>query len=116
MFTIKITDITDSILAMASLRGDITGRGDVLVDNDCYALRHLALTLVPTLLTRNGIDFAKKGDAWRIGPTHLFKAELVLYLSRHVLADITGNPGLVQGLHLRSDYVCHGLTVTPYDL
>lgn len=93
-FKLKVSELTDCVLAMASLRGDITGRGDMLVDNDEYALAVVVRTVVESLLHGRGIPFAATGCGWRVGPTRLHKSELLALAARGILETLrTGIPG-----------------------
>lgn len=88
MFTLYRKTIIGSLLALSALRGDITGRGQLLVDNDEFALTALLDTLVPSFLESNGIDYTSTRAGWRISdtvmPRHVLEKHLVDLLLRHI--------------------------------
>lgn len=91
MFTIKFHEITDGIMAVASLRGDITGRGDTLVDNDERALAEIAAALVPAALHVAGLPYHLTHSGWRIETDSVPKGYLVHLLRQKLLGAVTGS-------------------------
>ena len=88
MITIKYQEIIDQILALSALRGDITARGDMLVDNDEEAMCQLVPVSVGAVLDELGLDFTlrKKGVAVKNWP--LTKERLMRCLVNRMLSHI----------------------------
>ena len=114
IYTISLQEIIDGVLAVSSLRGDISGRGDMLADSDGYAIGVIAASLVPSALLEQDVVFHSTRAGWRVGPTHLHKAEVLQYLRNRMLA-ATGCCDDLRTERLRSAPGAT-LTVTPHDL
>ena len=92
MCKITYKELIDGLLAFSALKGDISGRGHLLVDNDEPALREVLKILVPGLLARTGIPYVEFSNGWRIGETRLSKLRITDYLLRELIGAI-GNAG-----------------------
>lgn len=97
-FHISKTEIIDTVLALSALRGDVTGRGMLLVDNDSVALAAVLKTLVPKCLTEHNIEFQEDDSGWTIGPTAFDRSVLADYLISGLLFRITANEACRPGL------------------
>ena len=92
---IKRKTLIDSVIALASLRGDFTGRGSLLVDTDFEALAVIADRVVPATLSRLGISFTTTEQGWIISSPPSPEATIRLpaveeYLVRVLLSHISG--------------------------
>ena len=63
---ILIEDLVNGCLALSALRGDVTGRGSMLVDNDAYALEELIRLIVPGILRRGGVEYKEVEGGWEV--------------------------------------------------
>ena len=86
MFTIKLTELINAILATASLSGDITARGEILGDNDELALSVLLSPVICETLQINNLPYRKTRKGWRILATDIDKARLLSYLTAVALS------------------------------
>lgn len=85
MITVKTSRICDAVLAHSALRGDITGRGDILVDNDDHALSHIIRMTVPDALERCRIPYSTTCSGWRIESDRYGEGRLLTFLTESVL-------------------------------
>ena len=90
-FKIKIKEIVDALLAYSSLRGDVTGRGDLLVDNDEYAIANLLKITVPGLLADNNISFRTVKSGWHVSTDAYVKEQLLSFLLGRIIDGLTGS-------------------------
>lgn len=77
-------------MALSALRGDITGRGSMLVDNDDAAIEALARVAIPVYLVENGIAYTETVEGWEVGPTTMTEAQLILRISESLLRSHDG--------------------------
>lgn len=80
MYTILRKRLIDSVLAESALRGDITGRGSMLVDNDGVALGRLLDDMVPAALDNYGISYSRTRMGWRIDNDDFTREQIMDYL------------------------------------
>lgn len=85
---IKKERITDAVLALSALQGDITGRGDLLIDNDIPAIEMITDITVPAALATWGIEYETTKCGWRIKCAAEDKDRLTDLLVRAVTIDI----------------------------
>lgn len=88
MIKIKYREIIDGILALSALRGDVTGRGDMLVDNDEYALCQIVPISVGAVLDEFGLDFTLTKKEVVIKNWPLTKERLMRCLINRMLSHI----------------------------
>lgn len=101
MQQILITDITDIILARSALSGDITGRGDMLTDNDTAALEALCRAAVPGLLTSVGLAWQPTAGGWTVENTGACGQSLATWLAEGILNKRTAPPYPTPDCHIR---------------
>lgn len=92
MITIRLVDIVDNIMALSALRGDITGRGSMLVDNDDNALQQLLRTLIPAELSALRLAHVGNDEVWTVDTDAYSSAQLTAYLSDLLHCKISGSP------------------------
>ena len=90
-YTVTYTSIADAVLARSALCGSITKRGNMLVDNDDYALRTIMDTVVPAALWDYNIPYRGHKCGWRVGPTSIPKETLLRYLTGNLLYTLTND-------------------------
>lgn len=98
MITVSKSTLIDNIMAMSALRGDITGRGTMLVDNDDAALGQLLATVVPAALARYAIDVTPSPDGWTVHTSEYNGYQLMAYLSETMLHYVAGQSGTMPAL------------------
>lgn len=99
--TIRYSELSDAIMALSALCGDITRRGNMLVDNDDAALQTLMETLVPAALDDCRIAYNDHPQGWRIGPTSLSRAQILRYLAGKLLFTLSGEASRLTGNNSR---------------
>lgn len=63
---IQGTDIVDAMMARSALRGDITGRGSLLGDNDAQAIERVLRSHVPRALQTLGLSWTASPTGWTV--------------------------------------------------
>lgn len=94
MILIKMSRVVDGLLACSALRGDITGRGRMLVDNDELALRLLLGMYVPAYFKTIGMNSLTVEEGWYVGPTESGEDELTGWLTGRLLKGLFGMTGM----------------------
>lgn len=63
---IQTADIVDAIMARSALRGDTTGRGSLLGDNDTEAIERVLRSQVPRALQTLGLSWTASPTGWAV--------------------------------------------------
>lgn len=93
MIVIKYKEIVNGVLALSALRGDVTGRGDMLVDNDELALNEIIRTVVTPTLSNLGIAYVERKKSVAINDSPLTKHQLLHKFIALIMSGISGDNG-----------------------
>lgn len=102
--------LIDAVLAYSALRGDITGRGHLLVDNDQTALLELLSVIVPSTLSDLGISHVVTDEGVEITATHFTEAQLV----RHIFCSLLRYIGRLTDIDMPDVSISQPITDLPY--